>query len=132
MIRSDPSHIEIARWLLSHEAAAIGAEDSGTTAAGRVYDKLVAHLAPLLGEAGVQLMLVRSARLAEIPSVESSVSLRERLHAQDGAVATESTLALFGTFLTLLTTFVGERLTSQLLRTAWPTFEPTTPTEPTK
>lgn len=122
--------MEVARRLLTHEAGGSSAEHTETTAAGRVYDKLVAHMAPLLGDAGVHLLLLRSAKLAEVASVESSVNLRERLHAQDGAIAPESVAAVFGTFFGLLTTFVGERLTIQLLRTAWPTFVQTTPTEP--
>ena len=36
---------------------------------------------------------------------------------------------LFGTFFELLTTFIGERLTPQVLRSAWPTIEETAPTE---
>jgi hypothetical protein len=54
------------------------------------------------------------------------------LQAQDPAVATESAAALFGNFFTLITTFIGERLTAQLLRSAWPNFDETAPTEKKK
>ena len=97
------------------------------SAAGRVYDTLQAHLAPLLGSAGVRALLARSAKLTqrrfsflEVAVVESSTKLRECLHAQDAAVATESAEALFGTFFALITTFIGERLTIEALRRAWP------------
>ena len=126
--------------MLAHEGAAGSADARATTAAGRVYDKLHAHLAPLVGAAGVQLLFVRSAKLAqgefacfaEVSILEGSTKLRECLQAQDPAVATESAAALFGTFFTLITTFIGERLTAQVLRSAWPTFEETAPREKNK
>jgi hypothetical protein len=119
--------------LLAHEGAAGSANEHATTAAGRVYDKLHAHMAPLVGEVGVQLLFARSAKLAqgefaglaEVPILEGSNKLRERLQAQDPAVATESAVVLFGTFFALVTTFIGERLATQVLRSAWPTIEET-------
>jgi hypothetical protein len=127
--------VERARRLLAHEGAAGGADECAT-AAGRVYDKLDAHLAPLLGSAGVRALLARSAQLTQsdfsfLASAfpENSTKLRECLKAQDPAVATESAAALFGTFFTLITTFIGERLTTQALRSAWPTIEKMAPTE---
>ncbi len=121
--------MERARRLLAHESAAGSADERATTAAGRVYDKLQVHLAPLVGAAGVHSLFVRSAKLAqgeftcvaEATILEGSTKLRERLQAQDPAVATESAAALFGTFFALVTTFIGERLTTQVLRSAWPT-----------
>ena len=135
--RPSLAQIETARRLLAHEGAAAPADESATPAAGRVYEKLVAHLAPLIGDAGVQLLLVRSAKLAQgefaflvkVSSEEGSTKLREVLQAQDPAVATESAAALFGTFFALITTFIGERLTIQVLRRAWPMIEETAPRE---
>ena len=129
MNRPSPAQLETARRLLVHEGAA-GSAGECATAAGRVYDKIHAHLGPLLGAAGVQLLLVRSAKLTQpefsfldVAVVEDSTKLRERLQAQDPAVATESAAALFATFFALVTTFIGERLTTQVLRRAWPTIE---------
>jgi hypothetical protein len=138
--RPSAAQMERARRLLAHEGAAGSAEGGAATAAGRVYDKLQAHLAPLVGAAGVQSLLVRSAKLAQgdltglaaVSTFEGSTKLRERLEAQDSAVTNESAASLFATFLTLLTTFIGERLTTQILRSAWPTIEDTSPTETTK
>jgi hypothetical protein len=132
--------MERARRLLAHEAAAGSAGGDATTAAGRVYDKLQDHLAPLLGAAGVQSLFVRSAKLAqgeltalaEVSIFEGSTKLRERLQAQDPAVTTESAASLFATFFALLTTFIGERLTTHVLRSAWPMIEDTPPTETPK
>jgi hypothetical protein len=127
--------MEWARSLLEREGAGGGADECAT-AAGRVYDKLHAHLDLLIGASGVQALLVRSAKLThskfsflEVSMLESSTKLREALQAQEFAVATESAAALFGTFFTLITTFIGERLTTQALRSAWPTMEETAPRE---
>jgi hypothetical protein len=130
--RPSPAQLERARRLLAHEGGTGSAKQS-TAAPGRVFDKLHAQLAPLVGVAGVHMLLVRSAKLAggelaqvaELPIVEGARKLRERLQG-DPAVAAEAA-ALFGTFLTLLTTFIGERLTTQVLLNAWPSIEDTAP-----
>src|SRR5207248_11483161 len=136
--RPSLAHMERARRLLAHEGAAASAgAEKCAGAADSVYDKLYTHLAPLVGNAGVQALFVRSAKLAqgefaclaEPAILESSTKLRECLQAQDPAVATESAAALFGTFFGLLTTFIGERLAIQALRTAWPTIEAMEPEE---
>ena len=137
MKKLDPAQLEMARRLLAHEGAAGSAAARATTAASRVYDRLHAHMAPLMGDAGVHLLFGRSARLAqgefarfaEVSIPEGSTKLRERLQAQDPAVATESAAALFGNFFTLSIAFIGERLTTQVLRNAWPTFEEPEPKE---
>jgi hypothetical protein len=131
------AQLEKARRLLAHEGAASGAEDGAAAAAGRVYDKLHAHFAPLLGVVGVQSLFVRSAKLtsgefsglAEISILEGAEKLREHLQARGSAGDVESAATLFGSFLELLTTFVGERLVTQVLRSAWPTIEETAPGE---
>lgn len=123
--------------MLAHEDATGGAAARGETAAGRVYEKLHVHLAPLLGAAGVHMLFARSARLAqgkfahfaEVSVDEGATKLRECLKAQDPAITTESAAALIGNFFTLITTFIGERLVAELLRSAWPTFDDAAPTE---
>lgn len=137
MTRPNPAQLERARRLLAHEGAADSAGEPATTAASRVYDKLHAHMAPLVGSIGVQLLFLRSAKLAkgdfecfaEVSSLEGSTKLRERLQAKDPAVTMESAAMLFATFFALLTTFIGERLTNQVLRSAWPTLEGAAPGE---
>lgn len=124
--------------LLEHESAAVLGAGERATAAGRVYDKLHAHLSPLVGDAGVHLLFLRSAkltqgefaRLADVAVFEGPTKLRERLHADNPSVGTEAAAMFFGTFLALIMTFIGERLTTQLLRSAWPTItEETAPTD---
>jgi hypothetical protein len=105
--------------------------DACATAVARVYDKLNERLTPLLGSAGVQALFLRSGALvrgqftalADLSALESSTQLRESLRTPDPAVAANVAEALFGSFLALIATFIGERLTTQALRSAWPTIE---------
>ena len=138
MNRPSSAQMQTAGRLLMHEGAAGRAEERAT-AAGRVYDKLHAQLDPLLGSAGVEALFVRAARLThgessfqDVAIVEGSTMLPHRLRAHDPAAPTESAAALFGTFLALLTSFVGERLTTHALRSAWPMIEATAPKDTKK
>lgn len=140
MNRVNPPQLEKARRLLAHEDAAGGAAARDQATAGRVYEKIRVHLAPLVGVAGVDLLFARSAKLAQgefarfadLSVDKGATKLRERLQTQDPALATEWAAALFGHFFTLITAFIGERLTAQLLRNAWPTFDDTAPREKNK
>ena len=119
-------YVERARQLLAHEAGT-----AGETAAVRVFDKLSERLTPLLGAAGVQLLFVRSAKLTQgelSPAVPTTIlgdgaKVRELLAARDPALSADTATTLFANFLTLITTFIGERLTLQVLRGAWPNLE---------
>ena len=136
MTEIDEAQLAGARQLLAHEGAA-GGSRACALAAVRVYDKLNARLGPLLGPAGVRALFARSAKLAGrdlsavagVVSVESSTTLSALLQDLEPAVAHEVAEALFGTFLSLIATFIGERLTRQALRSAWPTIEDPTPRE---
>src|SRR5687767_3947600 len=87
--RATPEQVERAQLWLAHESAAAAA-DGSPTAAGRVYVKLCDHFAPLLGHSGVELLLVRSAKLvggdlawvAEVSLLQGSARLRESLQAK--------------------------------------------------
>ncbi len=134
MNRASAAHRETARALLAHEGArASSSADGCATAASQLYDKIHARLAPLLGAAGVQALLARSARLTQdsfpflAVAALDATKLRSRLQQQEPAVAMEAAVALFVTFLALITTFIGDRLTSQVLRSAWPTADETAP-----
>lgn len=133
----DEAQLDGARRLLAHEGASAGSSEACAVAAGRVYDKLDARLGPLLGAAGVRALFVRSAKVAGrdlsavagVASLESSTTLSAFLQDLEPTVAHEAAEALFGTFLSLITTFIGERLTLQALRSAWPTIEGPAPRE---
>lgn len=136
MNRPTPAQAEMARRLLAHEGAAASAAECAT-AAGRVYDHLQAQLGPLVGSAGVHALLIRSIKLTrrefsflELDAFDDSTRLHQCLQAQDPAAVRESVAAVFGTFFALITSFIGERLTTQALRRAWPTIEELAPREP--
>jgi hypothetical protein len=111
-----------------------------TAAAWRVYEKLNARLSALLGSAGVQALFVRSAKLAQaefaclatVAVPDGLTNLGACLQALKPADATEVAATLFGTFIDLIITFIGERLAVVVLRTAWPTIEDMSLTETQK
>ena len=118
--------------LTQHAGSAEGAE-ALATAAQRAYDELAHVSTPLIGQVGVDALTARALHLAqrEYPwLVEATGSERANepfaqvivnLARQHPAAATEGTAAVFATFAGLLVTFIGEPLTTGLLRKAWPT-----------
>ncbi len=129
--------MEWARRLLALEAGTGGSALDWAVAAGQVHDKLLERFDPLLGAAGVRALLVRSQTLSksrfacfgDVHLLDSTASLRDCLHAQGQEVALECAAVLFGTFLELLQTFIGQRLTTQILRSTWPTLDAVAPKE---
>ena len=110
-------------------------------AAGRVYDKLAGQLAPLLGLAGVQSLFARSAKLAraatsslaEVAAAnDTATKLRACLQTLEPATASAAAAVVFGIFLDLIVTFIGDRLTVQVLRGAWPAINKMAPRETNK
>jgi hypothetical protein len=140
MSRTSTAQVERAKRLLAHEGDSGGNSAECAAAAWRVYEKLSARLGPLLGTAGVQALFVRSAKLAqaehgslaEVATPEGMSKLGAQLQALDPSDATEVAATLFGTFFQLMTTFIGERLTVIVLRSAWPTIEDAAPRETKK
>jgi hypothetical protein len=126
-----------AKYLLAAEGNSGDKVEECSAAAWRVYEKLNARLFPLLGSAGSHALLVRSAKLAqaefaclgEIAAPEGLTKLGTCLEALEPAIATEAAATLFATFIDLITTFIGERLTDVVLRSTWPAIEATAPTE---
>jgi len=137
MTNASAGERERAQRLLAYEGATDGSAEACATAAGRVYDKLIAQLGPLLGTAGARALFARSAKLGRLESagltdvaiLESSTTFAEFFRTLDAAVAASAAEAMFAGFLSLVTTFIGERLTLQALRRAWPTIEETAATE---
>lgn len=137
MSRPSVTQAEKAKRLLASEGAPWSSSEECAAAAWRIYEKINARLAPLLGLAGVQALFVRSAKvaqaefpsLAEVAAPEGLTRLGSCLRALDSTVAAEAAATLFGTFLELMTTFIGERLTVLVLRSAWPAIEETAPRE---
>lgn len=111
-----------------------GSADSLAVAAAarQIHGDLTAVLAPLISATGVEALLARAFDLAkrEFPTGEQSggngppndsftqVSLW--LEWQIPTAATDAAAAMFATFAELLTTLIGEPLTMQYVRKAWP------------
>ena len=106
---------------------------SAVAAAARLtHDDLTAVLAPLISSSGVEARWGRAFDLArrEYPADEhrgdnsatdepfAQVSLW--LESQGPSVATDAAAAIFATFAQLLTTLIGEPLTTRYLEKAWP------------
>lgn len=101
-------------------------------AARLTHDDLTTVLAPLISSAGVEALWGRAFDLAQrdYPADErtdGSGSTDEPfaqvtlwLERQAPSAATEAAAAMFATFAELLTTLIGEQLTTQYLQKAWP------------
>jgi hypothetical protein len=125
-------HLQWARRLLSQNEDA--GEVSAAAAMGPAYDRLLRCAGPLIGNNGVRAILARSLKLAagQYPSLRAVLlvegyandpakALRACLQGQDTADA--STTFVLATFLSLLSSFIGERLTAQIIETAWKSSE---------
>lgn len=113
--------------------AGTGADAQAIAAAAlRAYERLAQELAPLIGAAGVNAVCARSvhltqqefswlapARSAE-PRDTPFTHVRVLLERQDPALATDAAIAVLATFGELLASFIGNSLTTRLLREAWP------------
>jgi hypothetical protein len=117
---------------LRHYAGSGTAAEAFAVAAHRAYDDLARVSAQLIGQAGVDALTSRALHLAQqeypwlvhrhepeqpdAPFAQVIVCLTR----QDPAIASEAAGAVFATLAGLLVTFIGEPLTMQLLRKAWP------------
>jgi hypothetical protein len=116
--------------LLAHEAG----EDPGTSehlaaASGRLMDRLLEHLARVIGRAGIEALWFRAVKLRKpaFPFLDEGILARENtkplrvcLQEQEPEVIREVAVMLFATIAGLLETVVGEALTWKLLQSAWP------------
>jgi hypothetical protein len=96
----------------------------------RAWQRLAAHLCPLIGEAGFCALYGRAVRLTcanedwpPIPhgvrSIDTLFSTLEESLATHPVQACAANLALLETFTKLLSGLIGEALTARLLNTAW-------------
>lgn len=106
---------------------------SAVAAAARfTHDELTAVLAPLISSAGVEALWGRAFDLAqrEYPADERRgdnsmtdepfAQVSRWLERQVPSAATDAAAAVFVTFAQLLTTLIGEPLTTRYLEKAWP------------
>jgi hypothetical protein len=122
---------QLARQIISHEQSPDRPPQDVAASAVRIYAKWLTSLSAILGETGSSALFRRSLRLTEVTfpffsavrdanmnSVLSAVNTC--LQAQDANVAHEAAMELLAIHLELLTTFIGQRLTEQLVRETWP------------
>jgi hypothetical protein len=138
-MRSNPSTETQARRLLELEGAVVDDPATCVPAAGRVHEKLTAQLSPLLGAGGVRALFERSAKLARrdvagLAGVDVFDRLmqpraRAEIDAADPAVLARTAEVVIATFLGLIASFIGARLTTQALRSAWPSIDDPASTE---
>jgi hypothetical protein len=118
--------------MLAREAGA-GADASTVAAAARRLCEQFAHqLTPLVGDAGVAAIYARSLHLTrrQFPgraTVRAAgqddgpfTRAQHFLEHQESAVATEAAVALLTSVGELMASFIGDGLTTRLLREAWP------------
>jgi hypothetical protein len=131
---------QAAERLITFEAgSAIHNVENAIEVATRIHEKLLQHLAPVIGENGFQVLFARTVRLTkprfpgmhEAPTNGPSEAFLDQLCAcmkkQAPAAITDIVMALLFTFISLLSTFIGEGLTWRLLSNAWPEVLPTEP-----
>ncbi len=143
---STPStaQLELARRLLTRE---VRSPPDPAGAAARMYEGVLAHLSPLIGTAGVHALLARSINLAKaehpclndfhtlsvVPHPDElgspSERLRDCLQKQQPLETLEPAVIVFANLFALLTAFIGDRLTIQVIAGAWPELSESLPVE---
>jgi hypothetical protein len=134
---------QLALNVLAQHAGSAASAEVLAAAARRAYDDLAQISIPLIGQVGVNALTGRAVHLAQ-REYSWLADSREPEHAnepfaqvivclarQDPAVGTEGAAAVFAIFAGLLVTFIGEPLTTGLLRKAWPEAFSDTHTEET-
>ena len=118
--------------MLAREAGTEADASAIAAAARRLCERFAHQLTPLIGDAGVAAICARSLHLAQRqfpalapvrPSDQDArpfALLQPFLEQQEPAVATEAAVAVLATASELLASFIGESLTTRLLREAWP------------
>jgi hypothetical protein len=120
------------RRLLAREVETDADPRAIAAAARRLCERFAQHVTPLIGNAGVGAICARSLHLAQrhVPGLAPVLaserdggpftSAQRFLEHQEPAVAAEAAVAVLATVGDLLASFIGESLTTRLLREAWP------------
>jgi hypothetical protein len=118
--------------LLAREAGTETDAPAVAAAARRLSEHFAAQLTPLIGELGVTAIYARSLHLAQqkfhglapvLASQQNDEPVARAQHLiehQDAAVAIDLAIAMLASTVELLASFIGEGLTTSLLRKAWP------------
>lgn len=123
---------QVFRRMLAREAGTGANAPAIAAVARRLCERFAEQLTPLIGEAGVAAICARSLHLTQrnVPGLapvrasvqgDAPLALLERsLEQLEPAAATEAAVALLATVSELLASFIGEGLTTHLLREACP------------
>jgi hypothetical protein len=124
---------EAFRRLLVREVGSSTDAPAIALAARRLCERFAQELTPIIGDAGVSAICSRSLHLArrQFPSVASIPAdgdgpfarVQESLQGLEPSVASDAAIAVLTTASNLLDSFIGEGLTTRLLRGAWPDFD---------
>ena len=120
------------RRMLAREAGTGADAPAIAAAARRLWERFAEQLTPLIGNVGVAAICARSLHLTqrnvrELAPVRVSAQgdapfalLQRFLEQREPAAATEAAVAVLAAASELLASFIGESLTTSLLREAWP------------
>ncbi len=122
---------QLARRIIPDEQSTEPTPHDIAATAVRIYTRVLACISAIIGEAGSVALLRRSLRLAQVTypfysaaqDTQADKLLSEIgtcLQTQRAEVAHEASVGLLAIHLELLATFIGLRLTEQLLQEAWP------------
>ena len=123
---------QVFRRMLAREAGTGADAPAIAAAARRLGERFAQQLTPLIGDAGVAAILARSLHLTQrhVPGLATVRAadqnegpfplLQQSLEPLAPAAATEAAVALLDGVSELLESFIGEGLTTRLLREAWP------------
>ena len=121
---------EAFRRLLAREVGSSSDAPAIALAARRLCERFAQQLTPIIGDAGVAAICSRSLHLVQrqFPSLAllpaqndgPSARVQEALQALEPGVASDAAVAVLNTASKLLDSFIGEGLTTRLLRGAWP------------
>ena len=129
---SDNTRQRIFRRMLAREAGTAADAPAIAAASRRLCEHFARQLTPLIGDAGVAAIYARSLHLVQrdFPSLAPArgsnqgdgpyVRLQQSLEHQQPAVASAAAVAVLTTVGDVLASFIGESLTTRLLREAWP------------
>jgi hypothetical protein len=130
MNRATPQMRHFAKRLMDYDTSGSESSETKTPAVFHTCEKLRPHLTTLMGNGGFRALLSRALALAnaEVPWLrpvqlmeDGSLEGVEDLQAQlDPDEFFEGGLVLLAQLLGLLVTFIGEDLTSRLVREGWP------------
>jgi hypothetical protein len=129
---TDNRRRQVFRRMVAREAGTGAGAPAIATAARRLCEHFAEQLSPLIGHAGFAAICTRSLHLArrDLPELAPGQTplqgdapfalLQQSLEQQEPAAAAETAIAVLATASELLALFIGESLTTRLLREAWP------------